>query len=111
MTRDGRPDPEKLLEAVQKLEKEKNRGKLRVFLGMCPGVGKTYAMLKAAKEQKDRGVDVVVGLVESHGRKDTENLLADLPVLPRKKIVYKNSELSELDLDAVCAAPATDVSG
>lgn len=93
--------PEKLLEAIQKINSQENRGKLRVFLGMCPGVGKTYAMLKAAQEQQKRSVKVAVGVVETHGRKETEELLQGLKIIPRKQITYKNTELSEMDLDLI----------
>ena len=79
------------------------RGKLRVFFGMCPGVGKTYAMLSAARQRRAEGVDVVVGLVETHGRVETEALLAGLTVLPRRKLEYRGVVLEELDLDGLAA--------
>ncbi|GAB5602304.1 histidine kinase [Thermus sp. FJN-A] len=79
----------------------KGPGRLKVFLGMAPGVGKTYAMLQEAHELKAKGVDVVVGLVETHGRKETEALLEGLEVLPRKPVVYKGVTLLELDLMAL----------
>jgi two-component system sensor histidine kinase KdpD len=77
--RDGRPDPDALLA----LSKGDRRGRLKVFLGAAPGVGKTYAMLQNARRLKSEGVDVLIGLVETHGRKDTEALLDGLDVLPR----------------------------
>lgn len=98
---DGRRSPEEILKSLQNQSKVAHRGHLRVFLGMCPGVGKTYAMLKAAREQQNRDIRVLVGVVESHGRKETEDLLLDLEVLPKKKIQYKNSELLEMDLDRI----------
>lgn len=78
-------------------------GQLKIFLGAAPGVGKTYAMLNAARELRRQGVDVVVGLVESHGRQETEALLAGLPLLPRRTAPYKGRELDEFDLDAALA--------
>jgi len=101
MQEDRRPNPEDLLEAVNKLESSGKRGRLRIFLGMCPGVGKTYAMLKAAREQMQRGVRVSVGVVETHGRKETEELLPGLHILPRVKIDYKGTSLLEMDIDAI----------
>lgn len=77
--------------------------KLKIFLGMAPGVGKTYAMLKAAQELKERGVDVVVAVVETHGRPESEALLKGLEVIPRKNIEHKNTPPKEMDLDAVLA--------
>lgn len=76
-------------------------GKLKVFLGMCPGVGKTYAMLQAAGELRRQGVDVVAGVIETHGRRDTQALLEGLEILPRKQLNYRETELAELDLDAL----------
>ncbi|MCZ7650475.1 MAG: sensor histidine kinase KdpD [Thermoanaerobaculia bacterium] len=102
-TADRRPDPEALLAQAAAEEGGPRRGKLEVFLGAAPGVGKTYAMLGAARERARQGVDVVVGLVETHGRAETEALLAGLAVLPRRTLVYKGKELEELDLDALLA--------
>lgn len=96
-----RPNPDKLLQAIQKMEQKSGRGKLRVFLGMCPGVGKTYAMLKAAREQQNRGVKVAIGVVETHGRKETQELLVDLAIIPRREIEYKGSKLTEMDIDRI----------
>ena len=76
-------------------------GKLKVFLGMCPGVGKTYAMLQAAGELRRQGIDVVAGVIETHGRRDTEALLEDLEILPQKQLKYRETALAELDLDAL----------
>jgi two-component system sensor histidine kinase KdpD len=98
-----RPDPDQLLARVQREERAETRGKLRIFFGACAGVGKTYAMLLAAREQRDEGVDVVIGLVETHGRKETAALLDGLEVLGRKSIPYRGVELEELDLDAALA--------
>jgi two-component system sensor histidine kinase KdpD len=96
---DGRPSPEALLAAVAK----ENRGQLKVFLGFAPGVGKTYAMLESAQRRKDDGVDVVIGLVETHGRRDTEELLEGFEILPRKTIEYRGQTLQEFDIDAALA--------
>lgn len=101
MSDEHRPNPDRILESLKKEEEKKERGQFRVFFGMCPGVGKTYAMLKAAQEQVRQGADLVVGVVETHGRRETEELLSDLKVIPRKQIKYKDTVLSEMDLDAI----------
>jgi len=93
-----RPDPDALLAATHP-----GRGRLKVFLGMSPGVGKTYEMLRAARRRKAEGGDVVVGLVETHGRKETQSLLRGLDVLPRKPIEYKGRPLLEFDIDEALA--------
>lgn len=94
-----RPDPSVLLELANKTEK--TRGRLKIFLGAAPGVGKTYAMLSAAKRLQDEQHDVVVGLVETHGRQETQALLNNLTVLPRAKVVYKGKAFSELNLPLI----------
>lgn len=94
-----RPSSKALLELAAKEE----RGKLKVFLGMAPGVGKTYAMLSAAKSQKAEGVDVLVGVVETHGRSETATLLDTLDVLPRKPVAYRRRTLMEFDVEAAIA--------
>jgi len=96
---DIRPSPEALLEHAERAE----RTRLRIFVGAAPGVGKTYAMLEAARERRREGVDVVVGVVETHGRKETEALLDGLEVVPRKAIEYRGHVLREMDLDAILA--------
>jgi two-component system sensor histidine kinase KdpD len=98
-----RPDPDALLASLRAAEARARRGHLKVFLGMCPGVGKTYAMLRAAQQERAAGTDVIVGLVETHGRTETETLLAGLTVLPRRVIEHRGTELTELDLEAVRA--------
>jgi two-component system sensor histidine kinase KdpD len=100
---DQRPDPDALLASLHREEERARRGKLKVFFGMCPGVGKTFAMLRAAQQELKDGVDLVVGVVETHGRAETEALLAGLPVIPRKQIEYKNITITEMDLEAVLA--------
>ena len=94
-----RPDPEALLAAANKAR----RGRLKVFLGMAPGVGKTYEMLRTARRRKADGGDVVIGVVESHGRRETEALLRGLEVLARRPIEYKGRALMEFDIDAALA--------
>lgn len=98
-----RPDPDLLLAQVQQEEERARQGRLKVFFGAAPGVGKTYAMLEAAQQRRAEGIDVVVGLVETHGRRETEVLLEGLEVLPRRRVEYRGSTLSEFDLDAALA--------
>jgi two-component system sensor histidine kinase KdpD len=98
---DIRPDPDALLASLHREQHRAQRGKLKVFFGMCPGVGKTYAMLRAAQQDLRDGVDLVVGVVETHGRVETEALLAGLPVIPRRQITYKNIQITEMDLEAI----------
>jgi two-component system sensor histidine kinase KdpD len=95
---DARPDPEVLL-AQLKAAEPVTRARLKIFFGASPGVGKTYAMLLSAHRLKEDGVDVVCGIVETHGRSDTADLLAGLESLPRKKVVHRGITLEELDLD------------
>jgi two-component system sensor histidine kinase KdpD len=94
-----RPDPDALLAQA----KRQGRGRLKVYLGMAPGVGKTFEMLTSGKRRKAEGLDVVVGVVETHGRKDTEAMLEGLDVLPRKPIEYRGRQLMEFDIDAAIA--------
>ena len=81
-----RPNPDALLAAINEEAARKARGELKVFLGMCPGVGKTYAMLEAAQREHKAGRDVVVGYVETHGRKETDALTRDLEIIPRRSL-------------------------
>ena len=94
-----RPDPDALLRETQ----GKGRGRLKIFLGASPGVGKTYAMLEEARARKSDGLDVVIALVETHGRKDTEARVSGVEQLPRLEVTYRGQKLTELDLDAVLA--------
>jgi two-component system sensor histidine kinase KdpD len=94
-----RPDPDALLVEAAKA----GRGRLKVFLGMAPGVGKTYEMLSQAARRKAEGADVVVGVVETHGRRETEALTRDLEILPREPIEHRGRTLMEFDLDAALA--------
>jgi two-component system sensor histidine kinase KdpD len=96
----ARPNPDELLKQVQEEERRQSRGKLTIFFGAAPGVGKTYAMLEAARSERDLKRDVVVGVCETHGRYDTAALLIGLELLPRRKIAYKGVTLEELDVDA-----------
>ncbi|MFZ0723527.1 MAG: sensor histidine kinase KdpD [Xanthobacteraceae bacterium] len=96
-----RPSPEALLEAARR--EEGRVGKLRIFVGAAPGVGKTYQMLQQAHARRKDGYDVVVGVVETHGRRETEALLEGLEVVPRRHVEYKGQSLSEMDLDAIIA--------
>jgi two-component system sensor histidine kinase KdpD len=98
-----RPDPDALLASFQQEQARAGRGKLKVFLGMCPGVGKTYAMLRAAREEHSSVANLVVGIVETHGRAETQAQLEGLDVLPRLKIAYHGTTLEELDLEALLA--------
>jgi len=95
-----RPDPDALLKQAQEEEAKEARGKLKIFFGATAGVGKTYAMLTAAHERKDDGVDVIVGWVETHGRTETEALLEGLEILPPRLVEYQDATLREFNLDA-----------
>ncbi len=97
--RDLRPSPDALLAAAAR----ESRGRLKIFLGAAPGVGKTYEMLQSARRRKAEGVDVVIGVVETHGRKETEALVEGLEVVPRRSITYEGRTLSEMDIDAILA--------
>jgi two-component system sensor histidine kinase KdpD len=96
-----RPSPDALLEAARR--ENDQAGRLKIFVGAAPGVGKTYEMLQSAHAKRKAGADVVVGVVETHGRAETEALLQGLEVLPRKRISYRDQTLEEMDLDALIA--------
>ena len=119
---DGRPDPEELLDRLQLRDERptpavnavdttddedapppRQRGRLRIYVGMAAGVGKTYTMLNEGRRRKSRGTDVVIGYVETHGRPITEQQIGDLEIIPRRKVPYGNVTLEEMDLDAVLA--------
>lgn len=100
---ENRPDPDALLALAQAEEERERRGKLKVFFGGTAGVGKTYAMLEAARELKARGVDVVAGWVETHGRKETEALLDGLDRIPPRVVAHRGIALEEFDLDVAHA--------
>jgi two-component system sensor histidine kinase KdpD len=98
---DQRPSPEALLEAARR--EDSRAGKLRIFVGAAPGVGKTYEMLLQARARKKDGYDVAIGVVETHGRKETEALLEGLEIIPRRRTEYKGQWLEEMDLDGIIA--------
>jgi len=101
MNDSSRPDPDALLASLRREEARGARGKLKIYFGMCPGVGKTYAMLEAARLQLRAGVDVAIGVVETHHRVETSALLEGLPVIPRQIIQHRGIELSEMDLEGI----------
>src|SRR5258706_4167244 len=103
MPDDERKNPDLLLASIQREEAKLKRGRLKVFVGMCPGVGKTFAMLEAAQRELKAGRDVVVGYVETHGRKETDVLVQGLSQIPRRQFEYRGVTLAEFDLDAVLA--------
>ena len=92
-----RPDPEALLRAASR----EGQGRLKVFLGAAPGVGKTFEMLSEGAARRDAGVDVVIGVVETHGRAETEAKLRGFEIVPRKAVEYQGHALEEMDIDAV----------
>src|SRR6185312_6736803 len=98
---DKRPSPEALLVTARR--EHDQSGRLKIFVGAAPGVGKTYEMLQSAQAKLRAGVDVVVGFVETHGRAETEALVKGLEVIPRKRLEYRGQLLEEMDLDAVIA--------
>src|SRR6267378_4137233 len=100
---DHRPNPEALLARAREEEARKSQGRLKLFFGAAAGVGKTFAMLEAARELKADGVDVVVGYAETHGRAETEALLEGLEILPPRLVPYRGTALKEFDLDAALA--------
>jgi two-component system sensor histidine kinase KdpD len=95
-----RPDPDRLLAEIKANESVARRGKLKIFFGACAGVGKTYAMLSAAQQRLAEGVQLTVGVVETHGRRETARLLEGLPVLPLRAVEYRGKRLHEFDVDA-----------
>ncbi len=103
MAKEKRVDPDALLASLE----EEGRGKLTIFLGAAAGVGKTYAMLEAARERLAEGVDVVAGWVETHGRLETEVLVKGLPTVPLRRLNYRGKEFDEMDLDALLARRPT----
>lgn len=102
MRGDERPDPDAILAQVQ-AEAAPRRARLKLYFGAAPGVGKTYAMLAAAKRLRADGVDLVVGVVETHGRGDTAAMTSGLPALPRRRVEHRGVALSEFDLDGALA--------
>src|SRR5262245_51286848 len=100
----ARPNPDELLQQVQAEERRKKRGRLTIFFGAAPGVGKTFAMLQEAGWLRDvERRDVVAGVVETHGRFETATMLAGFERLPRRQVAYRGATLEEFDLDAALA--------
>jgi two-component system sensor histidine kinase KdpD len=100
---DNRPDPDELLASLKLEEEKSKRGKLKIFFGMCAGVGKTYTMLQTAQAEKSKGCDIIIGYVETHNRKETAELVEGFEVIPRKTYLYKSTTVYEMDLDAIIA--------
>lgn len=103
MTGPDRPDPDTLLRRIRAEDERERRAKLRIYLGYAPGVGKTFSMLSAARDMHDANAEVVVGIVETHGRYDTAALVLGLELLPRRIVEYRGRKLEEFDLDAALA--------
>jgi two-component system sensor histidine kinase KdpD len=101
MSEAERPNPDEILARLKREETAASRGKLKIFFGMSPGVGKTYAMLQAAQQKLQQGIEVVIGVVETHGRKETEALTEGMPIMPRSQLEYRGTTLNEMDLDAI----------
>ena len=98
---DNRPDPDELLATLYNEEEKSKRGKLKIFFGMCAGVGKTYTMLETAHAERMKSVDIIIGYVETHNRKETAELTEGLEIIPRKNYQYKTTSVQEMDLDAI----------
>jgi len=96
-----RPDPDSILASIKNEEAKSIQGKLKIFLGMSAGVGKTYTMLEVAHEAKKEGKDIIIGYVETHNRQETEKLTKGLELIPRKSIEYKGISVEEMDIDSV----------
>ena len=103
MSEESRPDPEALLAIARRENATQTHGRLKIFLGMCPGVGKTYAMLLDAQQRQEAGLDVVVGVVETHGRVETTALTTGLARVSRKRIEHRGVVIEEMDVDAILA--------
>ncbi len=101
--KDNRPDPDELLASLKLEEEKSKRGKLKIFFGMCAGVGKTYTMLQTAHAEKLKGCDIIIGYVETHNRKETADLVEGFELIPRKTYYYKSTAVNEMDLDAIIA--------
>jgi two-component system, OmpR family, sensor histidine kinase KdpD len=100
---DNRPNPDELLASIKLDEEKSKQGKLKIFFGMCAGVGKTYTMLQAAQIDKTKDIDIVIGYIETHNRKETEDLTLGFEFIPRKIYDYKGAKLQEADIDAIIA--------
>src|SRR5712691_3933758 len=102
---ENRPPPEHFLTLIR----QQQRGRLKIYLGYAAGVGKTYEMLQEGQRLKKQGVDLVSGIVETHGRAETAALMGDLEVMPRRRVEYRAVVLEEMDLDAILARKPTVV--
>ena len=100
---DNRPDPDELLASLINEEEKSKRGKLKIFFGMCAGVGKTYTMLQTAQAEKLKGSEIIIGYVETHKRRETAELVEGFELIPRKTYEYKSRPVEEMDLDAIIA--------
>jgi two-component system sensor histidine kinase KdpD len=98
---ENRPDPDELLASLKLEEEKSKRGKLKIFFGMCAGVGKTYTMLKTAQAEKSKGCDIIIGYIETHNRIETSELVKGFDVVPRKVYQYKTTTVEEMDLDVI----------
>ena len=103
MTEDNRPNPDELLASLKIEEEKSKKGKLKIFFGMCAGVGKTYSMLQTARAEKLKGSDIVIGYIEHHNRKETLQLTEGFEIIPRKSFEYKKTQVEDMDLDAIIA--------
>jgi len=103
MSDEERPDPDELLARIRETEGSHSRAELKIFFGMSAGVGKTYAMLQEAHAAKAQDIDIVLGVIETHGRHETEALVAELESIPLRSVEYRGVLLEELDLDALIA--------
>lgn len=101
MNSEERKDPEEILSAIKREESQSNKGRLKIFIGMAAGVGKTYAMLEEAKKLQQAGVNVIVGIVDTHGRNETAFLLQGLKIIPEKTLDYKGIKCQDLDLESI----------
>jgi len=100
---DNRPDPDELLASIIQQEEKSKKGKLKIFFGMCAGVGKTYTMLQAARVEKVKGCDIIIGYIETHKRKETDALVEGFELIERNRYLYKSTTVQEMDLDAIIA--------
>ncbi|HVN57026.1 MAG TPA: sensor histidine kinase KdpD [Bacteroidales bacterium] len=100
---DNRPDPDEILASIKRDDERSRKGKLKIFFGMCAGVGKTFSMLESAQIDKTKGKDIIIGYIETHGRPDTQALLKGFEIIPRKKIEYKGTNLEDLDIESILA--------
>lgn len=101
--KENRPNPDELLASLYHEHEKSKLGELKIFFGMCAGVGKTYSMLRAGISEKSKGIDIIIGYVETHNRIETAELVKDFEVVPRKSVTYKNTSVQEMDLDAIIA--------